>query len=239
MKLIVLFLQYDAEKYPNAFTYLKKYLKFITIDTEIIIIDNKVESKLHRILYKDGTIGIGGDNTLWEFSGWQRGIDYLHENDIDYDAILFVNDAFLAPGHNELIDIISDESVLKCIKEDSMIGSLCDSYYGKCEISGYESYDFIRSNCFILSKSLMHKLVTLWSVDKSFLERCITKEPSYPYFKTDAPLNDYMKIGVIDCLTKYWHTKFKLTDNWELFRMKTLALFNEHLLTQRVRAIKW
>ena len=236
MKLIVLFLQYSNNKYPESFKYLQKYLQFITMPTQIIIIENNFKEESLPETQNNITY-LTGDNTLVEFSGWQKGIDYLHENDIEYDAILFVNDAFLAPGHNEIVNIINDDSVLKCVKQDTMIGSLCDSYYGKCEINGYESQDFIRSNCFILSKTLLQKLGTLWSIDKSFLDRCITKEPSFPYFKPNAPLNDYMKIGIIDCLTKYWHTKFKLEDNWELFRMKSLALFNEHLLTQRVRNI--
>lgn len=237
MQLVTLFVRYDQEKYPNSYHYLKKYLQFITIPNKVIIIDNKIETPYFETL-GDGTTVINGDNTLWEFSAWQRGVEYLKENNVKYDAILFVNDSFLAPGHNQNVEIMNDGSAIECVKDNSMMGGLCACYMQNSELNGYKFDDFIRSNVFILPKKAIEGLKTIYSVDVEFINRCISEKPTFPYFKNNAPVCDKVKKAIVEVLTKHWHSKFKLEDNWELFRMKTLALFNEYLLTQRVRAIK-
>ena len=67
MKLLVLFVQYDFNKYPYSFVYLAKYLSILkNIELKVIIINNKCDGKEY---YGNQLTYIDGDNTLWEFSG--------------------------------------------------------------------------------------------------------------------------------------------------------------------------
>ena len=235
MNLITIFQQHDQTKYPNSFFYFKKFLQFIEMPNRVIIVDNS-KDMFDEYAYKNVTV-LKSNDDLWDFGAWQHGIDYVHQNNLSYDAILFVNESHSAPGHNLLQNICTDDSVIKAIHSNDILGAKVNSYCNDVRIKDYIIKDFIRTNCFILSKKMIRELVTIWSVDHSFLDLCISPGKTFPYFKDDAPLCDNLKKGFIYCLTKDWHSKFILYNDWDLFRMKSLALMNEYLLSARVKEV--
>ena len=240
-KLVVLFLQYDSDKYPNSLFYLQKYLSRISQnDVQIIVIDNKQKVNYKERIedyYYGEPITISGDNTIWEFSGWDKGLEYLKENNIDYDAILFVNDSFLAPsGYDSPITIINDENIFDCIKNNNIIGNICNVGNG-LKIDKYNVKKYIRTHCFMLSKDSVEKIKTLVTLDINFINRCINNISTKFYFLGKAPICiDTMKNIVVN-LTQNWHSKFNIHDNWGLFRMKSLVMLNELTLYTRISSI--
>lgn len=229
MKVITLFLQYDTDKYPSAIEYFKKYLSNITYDNQLIVIDNK----------------INGDNSLWEFSGWQKYVDLIRKEDLEYDAIIFANDSFLAPAGSMvgLEKILSDEALEASVKYTSIVGAFAGAGFNGV-IDGYYIPDYVRTHCFIIPRYLIEKIGTVVSVGTDFIDKCLREDCSYPYFKKDAPVCKSTQHMWLTHLKERWHSKSSLfledgSFNKELFRMKTLAFFNECLLTARCREQKY
>lgn len=239
MKLVMLFLQYDQNKYPGTFFHVLNYLKIVQgVEFEFVVIDNKQTDVPPHILNTMGRVRthyISGDNSEWEFSGWQKGVEYLDQHDIQYDALLFCNDSCLMPPGRGLWQILNINTISQACTNDVMIGlyPVCTRFYN--ELNGVDVSGWIRSHCFLVSKKIINGLRTVVSFKKPFLNRCIAEQVSFPYFKPTAPMNASLKRFVVLCLEKYWHQRFQIDTNWELFRMKTLAFFNEYMLTARVR----
>jgi len=94
--LAVVHLQYDYSKYPDSFAYIVGQLNKLSCKKKYFIINNKRIKKKNEIF--DNVYILPGDNSNWEFSGWQKGLDYIRKN-IDCDLILFTNDS-LNSHHN-------------------------------------------------------------------------------------------------------------------------------------------
>lgn len=239
MKVLVLFLQYDTEKYPYALHYFKKYLTYINEhEITILTIDNKNEKLPFTKLSKNEYI-IGGDNTLWEFSGWQKGVECLNSNEINYDCIIFANDSFLAPagGSSDLSGIINNQSINESYYTNSLIGELVGKDTNAV-IFGCYIKDYIRTHCFIMPKELVQKLNSIPTIGIDALNQCIDETYQGKYFKDDAPISKNFQKMWVNHIKTYWHSRIKPEDNWELYRMKTLAVLNEIFLTVRVRGGK-
>lgn len=257
MKVIALFLQYDTEKYPCALHYFKKYLNGINnAEIQIITIDNSLENE-HFEQVAENEIKINGDNSLWEFSGWQAGLKYIYDNKIDYDVVIFANDSFLAPagGNTDLSGLINDEAIENAYKQNAMVGQFVSIGEG-ISINGIYIYNYARTHCFLLNRKIVEKIRCLPTVDYDFLNKCISEKPDISsfkfeniekliidgsleklYFKADAPLSKNFMKFIIEHLTQRWHSKMNVFENWELFRGKILAYLNEMLLTAKVREL--
>jgi len=237
-KLVVLFVQYDTKKYPNSLFYLQKYLNKIKENSvKIIVIDNKDEEGSESG-YLNGVTTISGDNSVWEFSGWDKGLQYLKEKNIDYDAILFANDSFLAPsGYDSPLTIINDNNVFNCVENNSIIGNFCNTAIN-FKIGKYLVNKYTRTHCFMLSKLVVDKIGSLVTVDADFVDKCIDLyKKDNMYFLKDAPICINVKRNLVNNLTTNWHSSFDISKNWELFRMKSLMLLNELTLYTRIMRI--
>jgi FMN phosphatase YigB (HAD superfamily) len=90
----------------------------------------------------------------------------------------------------------------------------------------------------MLSKPVIKQLDKITSLNIDFINKCINTEVSKPYFKVGAPLNDNLKYFIEGWLGGYWHSAFKFEENWNLFRMKTLAFLNELMLAHRIKELE-
>lgn len=247
MKLTVLFLTYPNDKYPNALTYLKHYLKKIkNHDVEIIVINNQETAHtFHPDIYNkkisDNITYIDGDNSIHEFSGWNKGLQYLNDSNNDFSSVLFVNDAFLAPsGYDSPLTIINDTNVYECRKNNKIIGNILNAEPYEMIINDLKIEKYMRTHCFMLSRKIIEKLeYQLPILDNEFINKCISLEITYPYMLLNAPINSVAKNNITRNLQIHWHSFFRPETNWDLFRVKSLLLLNElYLYTKILEKIK-
>lgn len=242
MKLAVLFLEYDPVKYENAFARFKGYADRLRgCDIHYYLIDNRKTgegaSRISNSLYR-----LDGDNSGREFSGWQKGLTYLHSRLDDYDAILFGNDAFLAYGWSllEFADRMNLNHWRR--KYPSAIGQI-DTKGIYLEAFGHDVSRWICTNCFFLSRPMIENIGSVVSLTDNDMDTIISPQfPGHPkqkdyaaYFRKDCPLNDNYKQMAVTWLTGEWHGKFEIQEaTWDLFRTKLRSLINESLLTARI-----
>src|SRR5258707_13256708 len=97
MRVLVLFVRHGGERYSTALDELTRLYerRAPRLTRSTIVIDNALPAELSKELGPDSRL-IGGDNTWWEFSGWQRAIDQLGSEVKKYDVVQFVSFAFRA-----------------------------------------------------------------------------------------------------------------------------------------------
>ncbi len=236
MGLIVLFLQYDTEKYPGSLLYLEKYLKTIRQHSvnKIVIIDNKKEEDSLEII-DNCKVKIGGDNSHWEFSGWNKGLELIKTMKLSYDAILFVNDSFQNPAFISPTRIICDESISRCIGEKALLGARGGSGKDLFFIGTYNLYTWVRTHCFMMEKSVIKIVKDLITFHRPFIDMATLSKVEPPYFSDTQAISNNLKNKIINWLYEggTWHSAFKFEDDPELFKMKSLAYLNELGLTAR------
>lgn len=241
MKLAILFLEYGNGKYPNSFVRFKPYADKLDCSKCYYIIDNM--EKENYLIESSNMYRINGDNSNWEFSGWQKGINYLRQNNIHYDAILFANDAFFAYGWS-LLEYSNKLNLNKWLQNgNSMMGHI-DTKDIELEVFGSDVSHWICTNCFFLPKHILEKMDSIVSVSDEILDTIVShkfpggfeKEAHNNYFQLNSGLNDNYKSMIITWLTKEWHGKLKINETtWDFFRNKVRSLLNESLLTSRIK----
>src|SRR5215471_10235159 len=90
----IVFAQYDQKKYPGSLERLIGFLtRFERFGYSLLVVDNsRPESFAHRL---DNRIThIGGDNSSWEFSAFDRGLAYLDGLGTRAKVYGLVTDAF-------------------------------------------------------------------------------------------------------------------------------------------------
>src|ERR1022692_3531464 len=80
----------------------------------IVYIDNSVPSQVLEQLGENEFV-LGGDNTYLEFSGWQKGLEFVRERGLTGDVCLFANDTFLNQSifHRRLVNAAAFHCAVK------------------------------------------------------------------------------------------------------------------------------
>ncbi len=236
-RLVVIFLQYDTKKYPGAFDLLKEYLSKLNQERlTYILINNKDEGNGSRNL--DGnTIYLQGDNNNWEFSGWQKGIEFVRSRGIPFDVVLFADDAFEAAEPSYLRNHNLEWLILKCHLVKAVFGLIGTLWEG-VQIYGKSSRAWLGTSAFFVPKEVVDKLSNVVSVDENSINTYLPKEfpKTGEIFNPDAPINRAYRDHITAWLTESWHSRFVLDEStWCFFRAKTKAILNESLLSVRLR----
>lgn len=237
--LAVIYVEYNPEKYIGSFERLRTYLAGLKKKRVVYVVVNNRDEGDGSKAVDERTYYVQGDNVEREFSGWQKGLVFLRKQNIPYDVILFVNEAFEAVipsflGSHNVRWIILKAHILR-----SAIGFI-DTAWERIRIVGKSTRVWINTNCFFIPRSLSDKLGTLVSVDSCNIDKYLPEE--FPgtgdIFREDAPLNADYKERIVKWLTVRWHSKLVLDQrNWPMFREKAKAIFNEALLSIRIREL--
>ncbi len=237
MRLAVVYVQYNTQKYPDSLRKLRSYLsKARGLKPVYVVVDNRDEGDGWHV-GDDNSFYLQGNNRDREFSGWQLGIDFLHERNIKCDVILFVNEAFesIRPSYLEKRSV--KWLTLKSMFLHAVIGYV-DTVWEKGRINGRVSRIWVNTNCFFMPAALTYRLGDLVSIDSDAIANYLPEKfPGYEsVFVDDAPIDRVYRRRIIRWLTEEWHSRFELTDaTWPLFRAKAIAILNEALLSIRIR----
>lgn len=232
--LAVVHVQYDHSKYPDSFPYIVGQLNKLSCEKKYFIIDNKRIKKKHEIF--DNVHMLPGDNSNWEFSGWQKGLDYIRKN-IDCDLILFTNDSLNSHYNHRMLEskrleyFFEDVFLNKrfCGKLDKQTSG--ESRLKSMSFMGYNVDSWICSNCFAAPKCILKNFDIDYSHTYNVEEICKSLE----CFMNHPLLNKNLKDHVYNWLSYHWHNKFDIESNLKLFKHKTKSILNEKLLTAKIR----
>jgi hypothetical protein len=239
LNIVVIYVEYDHEKYPDSFEHLRSYLvKLDDRRIKYLRVNNKDEGNGTKDLGGNVTY-LQGDNVDREFSGWQRGIGFLRDHELPCDVVLFANEAFEAIGPSYLKNRNPKWLILKSHALRAVIG-LVDTGWEKTRLHGKGTRVWMNTNSFFVPGSLLSKLRTLVTVDDESLTEFLPEHfPSQGLvFKQTAPMNDAYKDRMMEWLTKEWHNKIDLNERtWSIFRSKVKAILNEASLAIRIREL--
>lgn len=235
MKLAVLYQQYDPMKYGPALDRLREYLEPIPFCSKTyFVIDNKAEGSEVRQT-GEWTYAVGGDNSVREFSAWQRGLEVLRRWGDNFQSVLLCNEAFLAPGEC----YVKDYAWSATLRSRFLIAAVgrIDTHHEPIQALGYDVSKWLCTNCVFLPGMVVRRLDSVVSVDNNVIDIFVPREYDPAYFRPDAPISARYKELIVQWLTVRWHSAFVINDaTWQLFRAKVQAILNEALLTAKLRA---
>src|SRR5687768_13529389 len=132
----VVFVQYDREKYRGALERLVSHLESLQeLDYEVLVVDNARQgSWSHRASRR--VLHIGGDNSAWEFSAFDRALALLDASHADCDAFVFVTDAFGAYGET-FLELVKRDTFDRAVADNACIGWV-DAWPAPCLLFGKE-----------------------------------------------------------------------------------------------------
>jgi hypothetical protein len=241
MRVLVLFVRHGAERYSHALDELtglyERRAPRLTRST--IVIDNALPAEWSKELGPDSLL-IGGDNTWWEFSGWQRAIDQLGSEVKKYDVVHFVTSAF-GTLYTDYLERFCPQIVELAAERPIAVGHI-DYYPHPVRVGSFVSRHWIRSAFWLINPFELLRLRSLVSLDSG--AELFASGGGWPFAAT-APLSCGYQRLIQDWLTTdqgtgqgtTWHSRFALNETTRtLFQNKTVAILNEHLLSIRLRA---
>tara|TARA_B100000989_G_scaffold298809_1_gene290017 strand:+ start:7488 stop:9122 length:1635 start_codon:yes stop_codon:yes gene_type:complete len=230
--LLVLYTQFDSNKYPHSFKILSDALYNKGIDFDCVVIDNKREG-LNKFQGKKISI-IPGNNLNWEFSGWQKGFD--ESKGKHYDLILITNDSFLN-YNTKVIGKHLNQDLLNVLKKHDLVFGKIDGLNlseKNFSLDNAKFNNWICSNAIIIPNKILQK-IKLDNSSEIKIDSLIQDENELNSFLNSSRISSDLKNHIINWLTKGWHSKFKIESNVKLFKKKTQCIINELLLTSKIK----
>lgn len=237
--LAIILVQYDRRKYPEALRRLvQKTHELKDTKTTVVIVDNLLPGDWYHEVGLD-LFHLGGDNSAWEFSAFDRGVRFLAERQQKPDLYAFVTDAFTAYGDG-FLDLIDDSAVEYTLQLGACSGWV-DSIFQTFQAYDYRYVQHLRTSFLLMPPQILEQLGPLTTpIDPADL---FSGDPAAP-FRRDAPLSQNLQDFLLTWLTgattgieleRCWHSRFDLShDTVPLFEAKTMAILREHLLSARL-----
>ena len=240
MRVLTLLARHGVEKYSAASEDLYDlYARQMPhVEHDILVIDNARPSTWINTDSK-GIRAIGGDNSSWEFSAWDRGIEYLGASLQKWDLIALVTSAFRQP-HTAYLDRIS-EPLLCCVAGRARALGHIDYGGAPIELLGVRTQCWIRSSFLLVPPRELQLLGRIASIpDGNYFFSGDAENP----FLQQAPLSLQYRKNIIAWLCgeglgqgTTWHSRFDLTSkSLAFFEQKARAILNEQRLSARLVA---
>ncbi|KQW62187.1 hypothetical protein [Variovorax sp. Root411] len=240
LKIVTLLVRHGTSKYPNALEDIEALFARQLPDVvhDCVIVDNTL-SPGHEETLQPGVTLIGGSNSAWEFSAWDSGVAYLGSRLHAYDFVHLATSAFkqlyiayLERFDGRMLDLLAGRGVA--------IGHI-DYYNEPVELLGVGCQSWLRTSFVFLSPTEVKLLGSFVSVTSGV--DFFSGDPQSP-FQENAPISSEYRRNILGWLTGdgteqgvEWHSRFKLDiDTLPFFESKTLAIFNEQMLSNRLRA---
>lgn len=241
LRILTLLLRYGTDKYGGADERLERLLTraFPGAERYTVIIDNALPRSTGESLSSTRML-IGGDNTAWEFSGWDRGVQFIGSRLGHFDFVHFATDAF-----EQFDDDFAEQfntPVLEALRFGPAMAGHIDYLNEPSDLFGYKVECWVRSSFFFIRPVEVQALGSMVSVpDRSGL---FTGDAAQP-FQPGSPLDPRLAHSLTSWLTGegmgqgvQWHSRFALTaDTLPFFENKIVAILNEQLLSQRLRSL--
>lgn len=241
MRVLILFVRYGEERYRDALDELAELYdrRAPELTRSTIVIDNALPASSSKELGSDSVL-IGGDNTWWEFSGWQRAIRELGNEITKYDVVHLVTSAFRTL-YTDYLDRFGPQIAEIAAERPVAVGHI-DYYPHPVRVGSFISRHWIRSSFWLINPFELLRLRTLVSLHDA--ADLFSARGEWPFAETAQLSYGYQRL-IYNWLTMRegtgqgtaWHSRFELNDMTRtLFQNKATAIVNEHLLSIRLRA---
>ncbi len=240
MRVATILARYGTERYREAEEQLDSIFerRLPNVERNTIVVDNALPHDFVE-QHNEAHALIGGDNSFWEFSAWDKGLQFLGGRIWSYDLVHLVTSAF----HTLYVAYLDrfDNRMLEYIASRAACLGHIDAYNEAINIQYFRSQHWIRTSFFFTPPAEIKALRSLVSARE--IDDWFGPEPGVP-FPPEAGVSENYQRFVLDWLTgseigqgSAWHSKIALdAKSWPLFKSKAAAIFNEHLLAIRLRA---
>lgn len=234
--------RHGTAKYPEALPRIDEIFRrcMPRASRRTVVIDNALPQG-HVEPGPGGATVIGGDNSVWEFSAWDEGIRFVGAELDGYDLVHIATSAFdtLYTGYLKRFD----DALLAEVARRRVACGHIDYYDAPVTILGEVSRHWIRSSFLVLAPAELRRLGSLVSLGPAQRAALFSGDPAAP-FRADAPVSGTYRRYVTDWLLgagtgqgTEWHSRFELTAaTLGFFEQKAMAIFNEQMLSIRLRA---
>ena len=240
MRVLTILVRFGTEQYPRAEEELAGLFgrHAPKVDRTVVVVDNALPRE--TIQTEGSRTVIGGDNRVFEFSAFDRALEYVGSSIWSFDLVHFATSAFntLYVAYLERFDT----SLLSAIVGRPACVGHIDCYNEPIEVVQFRAQHWIRSCFFVMPPTEVKALgsfVSLPSPAPFFSGR-----PDAP-FRSGAPLSQTYQRYITEWLTGgdigqgvEWHSSFALSESTlASFERKALSIMNEQLLFIRLRAL--
>ena len=197
MKMLALMCRYGTEKYPSAYEELSRFLdsRFGGLSKSVLVVDNARPRAFRAQLSPDRVV-VGGDNSLYEFSGWQTAIASEHKFIAEHDLVLLATEAF-TKDYVDYLDFFDEGAA-----EATLAGQLCighlDAYPEQVTLLGQRSRSWLRSCLLLMSANALWRIHPLTVPE--ILENFFTDDAQHPFSK-DARISERYQEYLLGWLT--------------------------------------
>lgn len=137
----------------------------------IIVVNNN--GPLKELRKTEDIVQIEGDNRFWEFSGWDKAIEYISQRNIitDDSKIVFANDTIGAHRFFTLLDIIAYYKAIKVMPKNMpcMIGEL-NTFNENFSIDSIQADSWISTYLFAVNTKFLQNIRRTVSVENFGIE---------------------------------------------------------------------
>ncbi len=243
LRIATLLLRHGTQRYPDATGRLESVLASSLAGAErrTVVIDNALPPDTPPQKIDGRTVLIPGDNSSWEFSGWDAGLRFLGEEALrEHDFIHFVTDAFQQPGA-EFVPRL-DTTVLEALRFGPAVAGHIDFYNETPVLAGRPVPCWIRSSYFFLRPAELRALGSLVTFPNR--DGIFSGDARKP-FQEGGPVDDLLAGYITGWLTGegtgqgvQWHSRFDLdAATLVRFEEKARAILNELSLSARLREL--
>ncbi|MDZ4799309.1 MAG: hypothetical protein SGI92_14190 [Bryobacteraceae bacterium] len=239
VRITALFLRYGSERYPGALARFRSLLSIRFSEAQIwtVLVDNALPPDYCEYLTDEGVTAIGGDNSSWEFSGWQKALEWSEAVGGPPDWILFATDAF-DQLYIEFLQHFSTGLLQRLVTYPVALGHL-DSYNEAVTAFGRTAQHWIRTSFFVVRAEDARKLGHLHTVTAP--AEIFAGNPQAP-FLAHSPVDHKLQGYITGWLTGpgtgqgvAWHSRFDLNpETLPYFEAKAIAILNEFSLSARL-----
>jgi hypothetical protein len=239
LRVLTVLARHGNATYANALPDIRAvFARMSDVRHHVLVVDNALPpGHVERI--EPGVELIGSLNAAWEFSAWDAGIAHLGRRIDAYDIVNLVTSAFRQLDVSHLDHV--DHAMLARLRGRAAALGHIDCYNEPVTLLGSACQSWIRSSFVCLAPSNLAHLGTVTSVTER--AAFFSGDPQAP-FRADAPISESYRRYILGWLTgdgtgqgTQWHSRFELTEETlSLFESKTLAILNEQMLTNRLRA---
>jgi hypothetical protein len=238
MRVVTLFARHGSEWYANALEDLRAWFehRLPELEHDLVVVDNSLPPDHEESVH--GGLLLGSSNAHWEFSAWDRALDYLGSRVEEYEFVHLATSAFRSL-YVDYLDRFNPDMLELVAGRRAAVGHI-DYYNEPVSLFGCSLQAWVRSSCVFLSAPEVRRLGTLVSVADT--EMLFSGDPRAP-FLLGAPISANYQKYILDWLTGpgtgqgvEWHSRFCLTpETRAYFEAKAGAILNEQMLSYRLR----